>query len=111
MEVNSDRYPVGKYGHSDNGINNNKQSSGVKIIKSLESGHGCCINKEHQCRDECVNEILLQEHLTHLLQSPMQALPASSLVGLQLAVRVQFPGMAESAFLDAFCACVEDFSD
>lgn len=38
-------------------------------------------------------QILFQEHVTHLLQPPMQASPASSLVCLQLLLRVQIPGM------------------
>lgn len=35
-EVNSNRYPVGKYGHNDNGINNNKQSSAIKIYEKFQ---------------------------------------------------------------------------
>jgi len=33
MEVNSDRYRVGKYGHNDSGINKKKQSSAINISK------------------------------------------------------------------------------
>lgn len=111
MEANSDKY-LGKHGQNGNGINIKKTSPVLqRSMKSLGSGHRCCINKEH-------NAAMTDGSFANFVSRTYNPSSATSNAGFTCKI-LSLPAAATqdtvswdgtAAFLHATCVCVEDFS-